>query len=323
MDQEEFSSGTLNELTSKLNNEKLNILQTLKQIEQRLEYLQRKEEAWLSLEKKVEDNCGKTKQKIKLDVGGKIFSASKDSLLRLPNTYFHALLGSGKWQPDSEGAFFIDRNPKIFDRILDFMRSGKMDYTGLDDYSLEKLQDDCDYYQIEIPKNTMNENQIFICDSFDMETRSSLAAINGKSLRSISGNGWASAFAKTKENGKSFYCEVHVDCQRGPNHVRIGISNSNFTKESWIGQNENSLCILSENILQGFANPVPLFKDAWLHTTIGVFLNVKENFVRFYCNNKTVAQISIPDPKYDWKPTFSVHCHGDQISILGDATIPI
>jgi len=209
MDQKE-SSAALDELTSNLNNGKLVIFETLKKIEQRLEILKQKEEAWLSLEKKVEDNCGKAKQKIKLDVGGKIFSVSKESLLRVPNTYFHALLGSGKWQPDSDGAYFVDRSPKFFDRILNFMRNGKMDYYGLDDHSLEKLQDDCDYYQIAIPITTdqiaipITKDQIFTCVSFDLTTKSSLASINGNSLGTTTVNGCSSVFGKLKENGKKF-----------------------------------------------------------------------------------------------------------------------
>ena len=45
----------------------------------------------------------KANEKIKLDVGGKIFATSKETLLRWPNTYFHGLLVSGNWKPDGDG----------------------------------------------------------------------------------------------------------------------------------------------------------------------------------------------------------------------------
>jgi len=67
-------------------------------------------------------------------------------------SYFHTMLSSGHWKPDEDGFYFIDRNPKHFPVILDYMRTGKID---LDDYSpkeLEKLYEDLDYYQIKHPK---------------------------------------------------------------------------------------------------------------------------------------------------------------------------
>jgi len=298
MDQKESSSEPLDELTSNLNNGKLLIFETLKKIEQRLEILKQKEEAWLSLEKKVEDK--------------------KESLLRIPNTYFHALLGSGKWQPDSEGTYFVDRSPKFFDRILEFMRSGKMDFYGLDDHSLEKLQEDCDYYQIAIP---LSRDQMFTCVSFDLSTKSSLAIINGNSLATTATSGWGTVFGKLKENGKSFYFEVVVNSQGGARHVRLGIANSKFNKEVYVANDINSL-LYSGNDVEGFAKPALLFTDSWNgNPIIGIMLNIKESFVRFYCNKKLVAQVPLPDPKSDWKPAFSVHCAADKITLLGDVKV--
>lgn len=51
--------------------------------------------------------------KIKLNVGGKIFTTSKTTLLSVPGSYFHALLSSGKWLPDEDNEYFIDRSPKV------------------------------------------------------------------------------------------------------------------------------------------------------------------------------------------------------------------
>src|SRR5437868_5805630 len=47
-----------------------------------------------------------------------------------------------------EGVYFIDRNPKHFDRILDFLRTGKLSTSGLKPHHREKLMEDLDYYQI-------------------------------------------------------------------------------------------------------------------------------------------------------------------------------
>jgi len=61
------------------------------------------------------------------------------------------MLSSGHWQPDEDGAYFVDRNPKFFDMILDYMRTGKIDISDLNKKELTQLQDDLDYYQIKLP----------------------------------------------------------------------------------------------------------------------------------------------------------------------------
>jgi len=71
-----------------------------------------------------------------LDVGGRIFSTSKTSLLSLKGTYFESLLSSGKWEPDEDGCYFIDRNPKHFDIILDYLSNGEYNKMGLSDTAL-------------------------------------------------------------------------------------------------------------------------------------------------------------------------------------------
>ena len=84
-----------------------------------------------------------------LDVGGKRFATARTTLLKHPDTYFSALLGSGKWAPDADGSYFIDRSPKQFELILEFLRTGKQpNLSSLSSEALEKLREDVDYYQV-------------------------------------------------------------------------------------------------------------------------------------------------------------------------------
>lgn len=85
---------------------------------------------------------------IKLNVGGKIFCIGKSQLLSVQGSYFHAMLGSGLWEPDSDGAYFIDRNSKNFDRVLDYLRTGKFSFLGLRLDQIRMLQETLDYLQI-------------------------------------------------------------------------------------------------------------------------------------------------------------------------------
>lgn len=47
------------------------------------------------------------------------------------------MLCSDHWKPNDDGAFFIDRNPKHFGRILDYLRTGKLRTADLHKEQLE------------------------------------------------------------------------------------------------------------------------------------------------------------------------------------------
>jgi hypothetical protein len=125
-----------------------------KQVEERYSLLEAKEKRWKFLKGQMKKDAAKAKHKIRLEIGGKIFTTSKSSLLRVEGTYFHAMLSSGKWQPDEDGVYFVDRNPKYFDRILDYLRTGELSLEGLDTVAIHKLEKDLEYYMIEMPIQT-------------------------------------------------------------------------------------------------------------------------------------------------------------------------
>jgi len=87
--------------------------------------------------------------KIKLDVGGKIFSASKSTLCSKPNSFFGVML-SGKYKliPDENGCYFIDRNPASFEIILDYLRGYEIDLSNIDKRTLQILKQDAEFYNL-------------------------------------------------------------------------------------------------------------------------------------------------------------------------------
>lgn len=131
-----------------------------------LQELEAKEASLKKQEKAMEENAARANEKVKLDIGGTIFTTSKSTLLRIEGTYFYAMLRSNMWQPDKDGmhslhlvwshahcykgTYFIDRDPAYFDRILNYLRTGMFSSKDLDDSAIEKLKDDCDYFQIPI-----------------------------------------------------------------------------------------------------------------------------------------------------------------------------
>jgi len=122
-------------------------------IESRIADLARKEQLWCKTEKFMEDNIAKAKTKVKLDVGGKTFHTSKSSLMRFEGSFFWTMIAGGRWEPDDEGFFFIDRNPKHFDRIVDYHRTGEFNVEALDAAARRQLEKDFDFYQLPLPQN--------------------------------------------------------------------------------------------------------------------------------------------------------------------------
>jgi len=91
--------------------------------------------------------------KIVFDVGGQRFATSKASLLRIKGTYFEGLVASGKWKPDADGVYFIDRDPTHFGRILNYLRDPDNFnlFRGIEDR--DELKRELDYFLIPLPTN--------------------------------------------------------------------------------------------------------------------------------------------------------------------------
>lgn len=83
---------------------------------------------------------------IHLNVGGTRFSTSKQTLSWIPDSFFTALL-SGRISSlkDETGAFFIDRDPKLFATILNYLRTRDIDITNCD---ICPLRHEAEYYGI-------------------------------------------------------------------------------------------------------------------------------------------------------------------------------
>lgn len=122
------------------------------QIGDKLAELEAKEKSWSDLMAKVASQVKLRDEVVKLNIGGTVFMSSKSTLLQGSQeepTYFHALLGSGKWEPCGDGAYFIDRDPKLFERIMAALRDDEpVDYDGLQPSARKRLMREADYYQV-------------------------------------------------------------------------------------------------------------------------------------------------------------------------------
>jgi WD40 repeat protein len=86
--------------------------------------------------------------KVVLSLRGKIFTVTKESLIKVIGTYFYGMLSSGVWQPNSDGVYVIDRPSEGFDRILECLSTGKLDCKGLTDHEIDCVYENLDYFLI-------------------------------------------------------------------------------------------------------------------------------------------------------------------------------
>lgn len=119
-------------------------------VDERLQQLEAKEAQWEKLKAEVHHQATKSSSRVKLNVGGRAFTASRSTLLRWEGTYFHALLGSGQWEPcGDDGAYFIDRDAGPFEAVMASFRSGEpIDFCGLRPSESKRLEEECNYYQL-------------------------------------------------------------------------------------------------------------------------------------------------------------------------------
>ncbi|XP_050301332.1 BTB/POZ domain-containing protein KCTD3 [Anthonomus grandis grandis] len=81
-----------------------------------------------------------------LNVGGKRFSTSRQTLTLIPDTFFTALLnGRISSLRDEKGYIFIDRDPKVFSVILNYLRTKEVDLNAIDTRTLRL---EAEYYNI-------------------------------------------------------------------------------------------------------------------------------------------------------------------------------
>jgi hypothetical protein len=68
-------------------------------------------------------NLSEAQTFVTISVGGKRFETTISTLTRVPDSYF-SIISSGHWKKTEENIIRIDRNPRFFEYILDYLRHG-------------------------------------------------------------------------------------------------------------------------------------------------------------------------------------------------------
>ena len=158
-------------------------------------------------------------------------------MLSIENTYFYALVvNSDKFKALDDGTFFVERNPLVFDRILDYLRTGKLKILELSQYEMEMLMDDLDYYCIPLPSELQESrdplmwNVIKKPNNCTFADRTATKSANG-------GAGWNCGIIGNKAVDRY---TVKID-SRANGNIMIGFSagitwnpnGSNYTTNGW------------------------------------------------------------------------------------------
>jgi len=155
-----------------------------------------------------------------------MFAISKDRLIEHPNTYFAGVF-SGNFGPESDGSYFIDRNPANFMRIMNFFRNGVFDYTGITESERSDLEADLDYYGVQPPQPPLvnfADDHLNILKWNPTNRSLNVQIIDNDTIATkVSGSGWDCAVAADRIADK-FKVQI---VSRGPNgYIMVG-----FVKE--------------------------------------------------------------------------------------------
>ncbi|KDO21630.1 hypothetical protein SPRG_12870 [Saprolegnia parasitica CBS 223.65] len=88
---------------------------------------------------------------VSLNIGGTKFATSRANLARLEGSFFHAMLASKVWQPNADGEYFIDVDPKHFGRLMRYIRTGDCSLTGLDAIGKREFRWLLHYFSLDEP----------------------------------------------------------------------------------------------------------------------------------------------------------------------------
>jgi len=108
--------------------------------------IETRENKWERIEKNLSYVVNTQGERIRLNIGGSVFSTSVNTLMSIRDSFLARLVESGKINIKEE--IFIDRSPSIFPFILDFYRYKVINYKKVGKANMQLLKEDADYYGI-------------------------------------------------------------------------------------------------------------------------------------------------------------------------------
>jgi len=104
-----------------------------------------------TLKEKIEKSAAAAKGYCRLNVGGKIFEVSLETI-KAKDSLFYGLMGE-QILGNSKEAYFLDKDPILFEKILKYMRTGYLDIETADAGTLKILMKEFEFFGLEFPKS--------------------------------------------------------------------------------------------------------------------------------------------------------------------------
>lgn len=121
---------------------------------------------------------------IRLNIGGEIFATSKDTLFQCRGSIFEKdlnnLINSTANINNEKIELFYDRNNKTFALIMDFLRTGSVNYKSLTPSELSSLRDEAEFFEISLITNRLGNR--FRDIKFVSFESSTLYSLDGNSI---------------------------------------------------------------------------------------------------------------------------------------------
>jgi len=172
------------------------------------------------------------KDPIILNVGGKHFSTTLATLRSKTGTFFEKMFRNGSTTTSSaDGTFFIDRNPKNFEYILDFLRTGDLLVASSNTDLRLQLLEDAEFF--ELPEELKVYLRYSALDGIDLSL-SELSWLNKELPGNYKMGGLLFDTSKDGDAASTF----HARCDgEGPTvtivETTLGVMFGGFTDQSW------------------------------------------------------------------------------------------
>jgi hypothetical protein len=125
------------------------VAEILASYQRQVESLEILNASWTQTQTKASEVRSQAKSKIKLNIGGKDFATSKATLCgRFPMSLLSVMISTDVWVP-SDGVYFFDRDSRLFEIVLDYLRDGELHISSLitkEEY--EELKNELRFYNI-------------------------------------------------------------------------------------------------------------------------------------------------------------------------------
>eukprot|EP00026_Physarum_polycephalum_P010144 Phypoly_transcript_10296.p1 GENE.Phypoly_transcript_10296~~Phypoly_transcript_10296.p1 ORF type:complete len:422 (+),score=81.02 Phypoly_transcript_10296:54-1268(+) len=139
----------LDELNAALDQREEKIKKEESEVMRKVHDLKEKEEMWEARKAEMKANLALVADTVTLNVGGSKFTISKQLLVKYNDSYFSTLFQVDR---SNTSKFFIERDPKHFTTLLNFLREGKVT-KKIKAKDIGELRDEFTFYKIPFPES--------------------------------------------------------------------------------------------------------------------------------------------------------------------------